>query len=158
MGGARCMRAVKNGQPTPSPLGKDFEHGSDSRHDTDQIHPLQPLFELHHDKHVKHDESNDLLNRFQLGGGKFSALIIHERFYCDHGYTAAAGGLATCLRDFATNRHESPELVPDPIGWHLQAVLKERDAPAGYNCHPQGRVFVLQMPIPGKGHKDIGDG
>lgn len=66
--------------------------------------------------------------------------------------------LATCLRDFVTNRHESPGLLPDLIPRHLQALLKKYISPIGQSHDPQGQIFVLQMPIPGKRHEDVGDG
>lgn len=167
--------------PPRSPFFEDYEDGAGHHAKTNKIIPFQWLVEAPHRKGTKHDQGNHFLDCFQLGLGEFSALMIHERFYCNHGYTAAAGGLAaqsvnvlrqstppslaspraplaTCLRDFVTNRHESPGLLPDPIRRRLQAIFKKGDPPTGQNHNPQGRVFVFEMPVPGKGHKDVGNG
>ena len=48
--------------------------------------------------------------------------------------------------------------MPDPVGRHLKTILEECDAPARQNHDPQRRILVLEMPIPGKGHEDVGDG
>jgi hypothetical protein len=40
----------------------------------------------------------------------------------------------------------------------LKAIFDKRDPPAHENRDPQRRVLVFEMPIPGNGHKDVGDG
>lgn len=46
-------------------------------------------------------------------------------------------------------------LRTDPVGRHLQAVLKESDAPTDKDHLPQRNLAKLQVPVPRKGHKDI---
>jgi hypothetical protein len=92
---ARCA-SKKNGQAasTRSPFLKNDKDGTGHHAKANEIVPFDRLFKIEHRKNAKHDEGNDFLNGFQLGRREFSALMIHERFYCNHGYTAAAGGFA----------------------------------------------------------------
>ena len=41
------------------------------------------------------------------------------------------------------------------VGRNLQALLEEGDAPTDENHHPQRYLPVLQVAIPGEGHKNI---
>ena len=77
-----------------SPLLKDEEHSAYHEPKAREVVPLQWLFKIQHRKDAKHDQGNHFLDGFQLRGVEFPALMIHERFYCNHGYTAAASGLA----------------------------------------------------------------
>lgn len=43
----------------------------------------------------------------------------------------------------------------DTVGGYLQAVLEERDAPAGKNHDPERQRGVLQMTVPGVGHEKV---
>src|SRR4030095_6317797 len=46
--------------------------------------------------------------------------------------------------------------VADSVGWHLEAVLDERDAPACQDGDDERtRAEVFQVRVPGKGHEDI---
>src|SRR5690606_3467852 len=45
---------------------------------------------------------------------------------------------------------------PQPVGGDLQGVLEEGDAPAGQDHQAQRRRAVLQVPVPGEGHEDVG--
>jgi len=45
----------------------------------------------------------------------------------------------------------------DAVGGHLQAVLKEGDAPADEDDLPQRVLAVFQVAIPGNGHEDVGE-
>lgn len=80
--------------PSPSPFFEDDEDRPDHHGKTDNIISFQFFLQVDHRKDAKHDQGNHFLNGFQLGGVEFPALMIHERFYCNHGYTAAADGLA----------------------------------------------------------------
>src|SRR5438094_3725 len=46
-------------------------------------------------------------------------------------------------------------LRTDPVGRHLQAVLKESDAPTDQDHQQQRYLAKLQMPVPRKGHKNV---
>jgi hypothetical protein len=46
-------------------------------------------------------------------------------------------------------------LRPHPVGRNLQAILKKSDAPTHQDDLPKRNLFVLQVSVPGKGHKDI---
>jgi hypothetical protein len=39
-----------------------------------------------------------------------------------------------------------------------EAILDKSDQPACQDDFPQSRIFVPEVAIPGKGHKDIGNG
>jgi hypothetical protein len=43
-----------------------------------------------------------------------------------------------------------------PICWNLKAILEKCDQPTDKNYLPEGYVFEFQMPVPGKGHKNVG--
>ena len=46
--------------------------------------------------------------------------------------------------------------MADAIRRHLETILDKGNAPAHQNRNSQGRVLVLQMPVPGDGHEDVG--
>ena len=48
--------------------------------------------------------------------------------------------------------------MANPVGRHLETILNAADSPADENHDPQGRVLVLEMPIPGDGFEGVGDG
>ena len=48
--------------------------------------------------------------------------------------------------------------MSNAIRRHLEAILDEGNPPARRNHNPQGRVLVLEVPIPGDGHEDVGYG
>jgi hypothetical protein len=56
-----------------------------------------------------------------------------------------------------TNRDESPGLLPDPIGRHLDTILEEGNPPADGDYFEQWLTTELQVAIPGKRHKNVGD-
>jgi len=41
------------------------------------------------------------------------------------------------------------------VGWDLQAVLEEGDAPADEDDFPECDVFVLEVSVPGHRHEDV---
>ncbi len=47
--------------------------------------------------------------------------------------------------------------VSDSVGRDLKAVLTESDQPAHDDCLPEQGSSVLQMTVPGKRHKRIGN-
>ena len=47
--------------------------------------------------------------------------------------------------------------MANPVGRHLETILNAADSPADENHDPDVRVLVLEMPILGKGHEDVGD-
>ena len=47
-------------------------------------------------------------------------------------------------------------IVPNPIRRQLEVILDEGDSPTDKNHDPQGRVFLLEMPVPSEGHEDVG--
>ena len=48
--------------------------------------------------------------------------------------------------------------MANPVGRHLDTILDEGDRPARQSDNPQGRGLVLEMPIPGDGHENVGYG
>ena len=48
--------------------------------------------------------------------------------------------------------------MPDSVRRHLKTILDEGNSPTRKNRNPQGRVLILEVPIPGKGHEDVGNG
>ena len=53
----------------------------------------------------------------------------------------------------------SAELVgTDAIGWNLKTIFEESNHPTHYDYFEQRDIAVLQMAIPGEGHKNVGDG
>lgn len=46
----------------------------------------------------------------------------------------------------------------DTIGGDLEAILEESDSPTDENNLPERRGAIFEVTVPGKGHKDIGDG
>jgi len=46
----------------------------------------------------------------------------------------------------------------DAVGGHLKAVFEKRYAPAGQHDFPQRLAAVFEVPVPGKGHEDVGNG
>src|SRR5262249_6891963 len=49
-------------------------------------------------------------------------------------------------------------MAANTIGGHLKAVFKKRDAPTHQRHLPQRDILVLEMAVPGDGHKDVGEG
>lgn len=47
-------------------------------------------------------------------------------------------------------------IVPNPIRRHLETMLHKANPPTGKNHDPQGRVFLLEMSVPGDRHEDVG--
>src|SRR5271157_4730020 len=47
---------------------------------------------------------------------------------------------------------------PDAVGGNLEAILEEGDKPADENHLPERLMPEPKVPIPGKGHEDVGDG
>ena len=43
----------------------------------------------------------------------------------------------------------------DSVGWHLEAVLEEGDAPTGEDDFPECYLLVLEVSVPGDGHEDV---
>ncbi len=43
----------------------------------------------------------------------------------------------------------------DAVGGDLEAVLEEGDGPADEDDLPECDVFVLEVSVPGEGHKDV---
>ena len=41
------------------------------------------------------------------------------------------------------------------VGWDLQAVLEEGDAPADEDDFPECDLFVLEVSVPGNRHEDV---
>ena len=48
--------------------------------------------------------------------------------------------------------------MSDTIRRHLETIFDEGNPPTRQNHNPQRRVFVLEMPIPGDRHEDVGYG
>ncbi len=48
--------------------------------------------------------------------------------------------------------------MADAVCRHLETILRGGDQPADKDGLPQRRILIFEMPIPGKGHKDVGDG
>lgn len=48
--------------------------------------------------------------------------------------------------------------MADAIRRHLETILDEGNPPADENDRPQWRGLVLEMPIPGYSHEDVGNG
>src|SRR5690606_33231942 len=48
------------------------------------------------------------------------------------------------------------DLVADAIGRNGQPIFEKGDAPADQHHHPQRRAVEFEVPVPGKGHEDIG--
>src|SRR5215475_14228821 len=46
----------------------------------------------------------------------------------------------------------------EAAGWNLEAIFKESDAPTGNHDLPECNVAVFQVPVPGEGHEDVGNG
>ena len=46
-------------------------------------------------------------------------------------------------------------IAPEAVRRYLKAVFQESDQPADQHYLPKSRIFEPQMPVPGKGHKDI---
>src|SRR5215469_13368719 len=46
----------------------------------------------------------------------------------------------------------------DAVGRDRKAVCEEGNAPTGDDDFPERFATVLEVPVPGKGHKDVGDG
>lgn len=40
----------------------------------------------------------------------------------------------------------------------LETILDKGNSSAHQNHDPQGRVLIFEVPIPGDGHEDVGDG
>lgn len=45
--------------------------------------------------------------------------------------------------------------ITDAIGRHLKTILEESDEPAGDDNQKERRLAVLEMAIPGDGHKNV---
>lgn len=45
----------------------------------------------------------------------------------------------------------------NPVCWDLKDILKQRDAPTQKYCRQEGKLFEFQVPVPGDGHKGVGD-
>ncbi len=72
-------------------------------------------------------------------------------------------------RDHFLNNFQLPQVErspiareTDPVGWHLQGILKQGDAPT-YENHPEQPQIIkpvhfleLQMPVPRERHKRVG--
>ena len=80
-----------------SPLLKDEKHSAYHEPKAREVVSFQRLLQIQDGKNTKPDQGNHFLDGFQLRGGEFPALMIYERFYCNHGYTAAPDGLAAQL-------------------------------------------------------------
>ena len=46
--------------------------------------------------------------------------------------------------------------MSNAIRRHLETILNEGNASADENDRPQWRGLVLEVPVPGKGHEDVG--
>jgi hypothetical protein len=46
--------------------------------------------------------------------------------------------------------------VPNSIGRNCQAIFDQSDEPANDDSLPQWPSILLEMVVPGKGHKDVG--
>ena len=47
--------------------------------------------------------------------------------------------------------------VAKAVGWNLEAILKEGDAPADEDDLPEGVLTEFQVAVPGNGHEDVGE-
>ncbi len=45
--------------------------------------------------------------------------------------------------------------MTDAVCWHSQTIFDQRDPPADENNRHQRRAGEFQVPVPGKGHKNI---
>lgn len=45
--------------------------------------------------------------------------------------------------------------MPEAVGRDLETIFKKGNQPAGHDHQKQGRLFILQMAVPGEGHKDV---
>ena len=54
--------------------------------------------------------------------------------------------------------HRSEAAVADAVCRHLEAILEEGDSPTDQNDLPQRFVAESEVPVPGKGHENVGNG
>ena len=45
--------------------------------------------------------------------------------------------------------------IAQAVRRHLQAIFKERNAPAGENGEPERGMRLFEMPVPGAGHENV---